>query len=417
MKTLESDIDIKNLDKSDWKSYKFEKIAKSIGERVEPTKTDLDIYVGLEHLDSDSIHIKRFGKREDVSGTKLRCYPGDVIFGRRRAYQRKAAIVEFDGFCSAHSLVLRANPDVIDHKLFPFFLHSDTFMHRAVDISVGSLSPTINWGTLKNEEFLLPPKDQQARLAELLWAADYSQEGLSKLILSLTQQLNSYIKEVITSSIVKRPNELISAKSPFQTKWIDAQYPKGWKSFKLMDVVSNYQNGFAEGKRDENGIPQLRMNNVTRSGRIDLSSIEMIPNDRNIDRYMIEENDVLFCNTNSEDLVGKSILANSLITGFTFSNHFTRLRPNDELITPKFLHTWLKYHFDIGLFERRCTKWIGQAAIQTENLLSLYIVLPPLDEQIIAEKKVRQLEQAIELAEIRLQISKQLQKSLINQIF
>jgi type I restriction enzyme S subunit len=163
---------LQNLDKSTWQKFPFGEIAKSIGERVDPTKTDLETYVGLEHIDPESLHIKRFGKREDVSGTKLRCYPGDIIFGRRRAYQRKAAICEFDGFCSAHALVLRANPEVIDPKLFPFFLHSDQFMHRAIDISVGGLSPTINWTKLKTQEFLLPPKDQQAKLAELLWAAD-----------------------------------------------------------------------------------------------------------------------------------------------------------------------------------------------------------------------------------------------------
>ncbi|MBE0435993.1 MAG: restriction endonuclease subunit S [Methylomicrobium sp.] len=95
-----------------------------------------------------------------------------MIFGRRRAYQRKAAIATTDGFCSAHALVLRANTEVIDPQLFPFFLHSDAFMHRAVDISVGSLSPTINWGTLKHQQFMLPPKDQQAKLAELFWAMD-----------------------------------------------------------------------------------------------------------------------------------------------------------------------------------------------------------------------------------------------------
>lgn len=167
-----SQLSLNNLDKSNWQKLPFGEIAQSISERVEPTNTNLETYVGLEHIDPESIHIKRFGKREDVSGTKLRCYPGDVIFGRRRAYQRKAAICEFDGFCSAHSLVLRAIPEVIDPKLFPFFLHSDQFMHRAVDISVGGLSPTINWTKLKKEEFLLPPKDQQAKLAELLWAAD-----------------------------------------------------------------------------------------------------------------------------------------------------------------------------------------------------------------------------------------------------
>ena len=149
-----SPLSLNNLDKSTWQRLPFGEIAQSIGERVDPTSTDLETYVGLEHIDPESLHIKRFGKREDVSGQKLRCYPGDVIFGRRRAYQRKAAICEFDGFCSAHSLVLRAIPKVIDPKLFPFFLHSDQFMHRAVDISVGGLSPTINWTKLKKEEFL-----------------------------------------------------------------------------------------------------------------------------------------------------------------------------------------------------------------------------------------------------------------------
>jgi type I restriction enzyme, S subunit len=165
-------LDLRNIDRSSWSKFRFDQIANSISERVEPKDTNLDIYVGLEHLDPRTIHIRRTGKPSDVEGTKLKFYKGDVIFGRRRAYQRKAALADFNGICSAHSLVLRANPEVIDPNLFPFFLHSDLFMHRAIDISVGSLSPTINWGTLKNQEFLLPPKDQQAKLAELLWAGD-----------------------------------------------------------------------------------------------------------------------------------------------------------------------------------------------------------------------------------------------------
>ena len=183
-------INLNQLDKSTWQKYRFEQIAKSITERVDPNNTDLDVYIGLEHIDAESIHIKRTGTRDDVNGQKLRCYPGDVIFGRRRAYQRKAAIATVDGFCSAHSLVLRANADVIDPKLFPFFLHSDAFMHRAIDISVGSLSPTINWGTLKHQEFLLPPKDQQAKLAELLWAMDevVEKELRLKEVLKSTRQ-------------------------------------------------------------------------------------------------------------------------------------------------------------------------------------------------------------------------------------
>ncbi|PSV50528.1 restriction endonuclease subunit S [Photobacterium sp. GB-1] len=172
---------IDSLDKSNWKSYRFDEIAKNISERVDPNNTDLEVYVGLEHLDSNTIHIKRHGTPNDVNGQKLKFYKGDIIFGRRRAYLRKAGVAETDGFCSAHALVLRANPEIILPELFPFFMHSNSFMHKAIDISVGSLSPTINWGTLKLQEFLLPPKDIQVKLVTLFECLDSVRCGENKI--------------------------------------------------------------------------------------------------------------------------------------------------------------------------------------------------------------------------------------------
>ncbi|WP_423223955.1 restriction endonuclease subunit S [Candidatus Amarolinea aalborgensis] len=154
-----------------WRTVRFDQIADNIAERVEPAQADTDIYVGLEHLDPDSLRLRRWGTPADVEGTKLRFYPGDVIFGRRRAYQRKLAVAEFEGICSAHAMVLRARPDVCLPEFLPFFLQSDRFFERAMAISVGSLSPTINWKTLAVQEFPLPPLDEQRRIAEILWAA------------------------------------------------------------------------------------------------------------------------------------------------------------------------------------------------------------------------------------------------------
>ncbi|SIN66220.1 restriction endonuclease subunit S [Algoriphagus halophilus] len=193
--TLEK-INLNHLDKSTWESFRFEEIAQKISKTVDPNSTTLETYVGLEHIDPDDIHIRRFGSPDDVSGGKLKCYPGDVIFGKRRAYQRKAAIADFEGICSAHAFVFRANPEVIDPKLFPFFLHSDQFMHRMVDISVGGLSPTINWGDLKHQEFLLPPKSEQARLAELLWAMDEVIEREREVLNSFSLLKQSKIREL-----------------------------------------------------------------------------------------------------------------------------------------------------------------------------------------------------------------------------
>ena len=219
METVTEKIDLKNLDKSNWTTFKFEEIAQKISKTIKPEEAEVDIYVGLEHLDREDIHIRRKGVPADVKGGKLRCYPGDIIFGKRRAYQRKAAIVDFDGICSAHAFVFRANSDVLDPKLFPFFLHSDQFMHRMVDISVGGLSPTINWGDLKNQEFLLPPKDQQAQLAKLLWAMDDVIEREKEVLNKIELSYLSYSKFIFsTGKGVKKElskiGKLIMGQSP-----------------------------------------------------------------------------------------------------------------------------------------------------------------------------------------------------------
>lgn len=160
------------FDRTGWKSLPFGAFAESIGERAEPKDAQEEIYVGLEHLDPQCLHIRRWGKGSDVIGGKLRFRKGDIIFGKRRAYQRKLAVAEFGGICSAHAMVIRARPDKVLPEFLPFLMMSDRFMNRAVEISVGSLSPTINWKTLKLETFDLPPLDQQRRIAEILWAVD-----------------------------------------------------------------------------------------------------------------------------------------------------------------------------------------------------------------------------------------------------
>ena len=161
-----------HIDKTHWKKYRFDEMVQNISERVEPSQTDLDMYVGLEHIDPDTLHLSRHGHPSDVEGIKLRFYKGAIIFGRRRAYQRKTALATTDGICSAHAMVVRAKEDVVDPMFLPFLFHSKNFIDMAITTSVGGLSPTINWKDIAKQEFLLSPKAEQKRLAELLWAAD-----------------------------------------------------------------------------------------------------------------------------------------------------------------------------------------------------------------------------------------------------
>jgi type I restriction enzyme S subunit len=180
------------LKKDKWELVKFEKLVYNVSERVEPNDTSLNKYIGLEHLDSGKIKIKRYGAPSEVIGTKLIIYKGDIIFGKRRAYQRKAAIADFDAICSAHSMVLRANEKNIVKDYLLAFIHSDLFMNRAVEISEGSLSPTIKWKTLANQIFPLPPLEEQKQIATLFQSIETAMEqvdGQEKNLKALQKNL------------------------------------------------------------------------------------------------------------------------------------------------------------------------------------------------------------------------------------
>lgn len=187
------------FDRKGWRRLPFGAFADSINERVEPADAADEPYVGLDDLDSGDLHIRRWGKGSDVIGTKLRFRKGDIIFGRRRAYQRKLAVAEFDGICSAHAMVVRAKPAIVIPEFLPFLMMSDRFMKRAVDISVGSLSPTINWTTLKSEEFDLPPLDQQHGIARIL-AAGTEQE---RLLGEMTSRLHALRNALVEAAVKK----------------------------------------------------------------------------------------------------------------------------------------------------------------------------------------------------------------------
>ncbi|MBI3301964.1 MAG: restriction endonuclease subunit S [Deltaproteobacteria bacterium] len=158
--------------------------------------------------------------------------------------------------------------------------------------------------------------------------------------------------------------------------------PNGWRWVRLGEVVREARGGFACGERDETGVIQLRMNNVTPRGQFDRSSFVRVPADPStLAVYRLEAGDVRFNNTNSTDLVGKTALFRGHEEPIVFSNHFTRLRTMAERLSPAFLALWLQAQWQQGFFAKICNRWIGQSAVQRDKLLALEILLPPLSEQ------------------------------------
>lgn len=147
---------------------KFGDVAQHISERVNPSPGDEQKYIGLEHLDSGSLRIQRWGSEILLKGQKLAIKKGDILFAKRNAYLKRVAIAPFDGIFSAHGMVIRPVGGQVLPDFLPFFMQSDAFMNRAIAISEGSLSPTIKWKTLASQEFEFPPLESQKASLRLL---------------------------------------------------------------------------------------------------------------------------------------------------------------------------------------------------------------------------------------------------------
>ena len=174
--------------------YRFDQIAINSIEKKKPVEEDRFTYIGLEHLDSGSLTVSRYGSDVAPVGEKLIMHKGDVLFGKRRAYQKKVAIAPFDGIFSAHGMVLRPREEVVDKGFFPLFISSDYFLNAAIQISVGSLSPTINWKDLRELEFELPDLEIQRKLSDVLWAIINTTEAYKRLIAVSDELVKSQFK-------------------------------------------------------------------------------------------------------------------------------------------------------------------------------------------------------------------------------
>lgn len=156
---------------------------------------------------------------------------------------------------------------------------------------------------------------------------------------------------------------------------------KHWPRLALKNMLEDAKLGFACGARDPSGVVQLRMNNVTTDGKMRWDELVRVPRPKKMDSYLLNPGDVLFNNTNSVDLVGKTALFTGYSEPVVFSNHFTRLRVKKDMVRPEYLAFWLWLQWHEGLFAEGCNRWVGQAAFNRKKLLTLCVPLPPIAEQ------------------------------------
>ena len=351
--------------------FKFEDIAFNSTQKKKPVDQDKYTYLGLEHLDPDSIYVTRFGAEIAPKGDKLIMKKGDVLFGKRRAYQKKVAIAPFDGIFSAHGMVLRPKEEVIDKDFFPMFIKSDYFLDAAIQISVGSLSPTINWRDLKELEFELPSLGEQRKLAEVLWAIYDMKDKYKKLISATDELVKSHFFQMIGTP----------------------KYNHNNYSVRAIGEISELLNGYAfKSKKYVNaGIKVIRIANVQKGYVVDVDpQYYPVETESEIKDYMLNEGDILISLTGNVGRVG--LLPGSMCPA-ALNQRVGCLRPNKSIISRVFMFATL----NMDNFEADCieaSNGSAQLNMSTEWLKKYEILVPPFAVQEKFSDFVNQIEKS-----------------------
>lgn len=333
--------------------YRFEDIAINSTEKKKPVESDKKHYLGLEHLDSETFKVSRFGSEVAPIGDKLIMKKGDVLFGKRRAYQKKVAIAPFDGIFSAHGMVLRPKEDVIDKHFFPLFIASDYFLDAAIKISVGSLSPTINWRDLKELKFNLPELNEQKKLAEVLWQIVDTMESYKKLLAKTDEMVKAKFVEMFGDPVLN-PYKI-------QTK-------------KMKDVapVESY-----------NGVVDLIEDKVW------LLNLDMIESNTGkiIERNCVFEKDLgnSVWKFNTENVLYSKLrpYLNKVIvpdmSGYA-TTELLPLKPNTNFITKKFLDVLLRHDSFVSYINSK-TAGTKMPRVSMDIFRNFDVIIPPLESQ------------------------------------
>ena len=334
--------------------YRFDQIAENSTAKKKPEESDRDRYVGLEHLDPGTLEVTRWGAEVTPKGDKLLMKKGDVLFGRRRAYQKKVGIAPFDGIFSAHGMVLRPKTDVVDPTFFPFFISSDMFLDEAIRVSVGSLSPTANWKDLRTLEFNLPSLGKQRELAGILSEAEQLKGHYRSLLAACDDVVKSQFVEMFggLNSTDLRP---------------------------LKDVCSIITDGTHQPpKFVDRGIPFLFVSNIT-SDAIDYETNKFISvedYEQLIRRTPIEVGDVLVSAVGS---FGHPAIVED-DRPFCFQRHIAYLKPRHDLIDSSYLHAALLSEGSQRYMDR-CAKGAAQRTVTLKSFKEMKVPLPPFSTQ------------------------------------
>jgi type I restriction enzyme, S subunit len=384
--------------KDGWTTVAFGEVVRLSTERSNKSESDgFEWFIGLEHLEPGDLRIRGRGDIADGTTFTRVFRPGQVLFGKRRAYQRKVAVADFSGVCSGDIYVFEPKDDGLLPELLPFICQTDAFFEHAVGTSAGSLSPRTNWSSLAGFEFALPPIEEQRRIARILTSAN-----------ALRMRLDDLAR---ASEAVERAASLREFSETSHGITPSAWKPTQWDLAPLASLVaadSPICYGIVQvGNYVKDGVPTLAIKdldgdfvkNVHRTS----NSVETTYR-----RSRVVPGDVLL---SIKGTVGEVAVVPSHFQG-NISRDLARLRLDTDHINPRFfLHLYRS-----PMYQRYVTSVVvgtTRAELSIGALRKLAVPLPDLADQGAIVRRLDQLVSATAAARQRAEIAARLLRRLI----
>lgn len=360
-----------------WRTALLEDVAQVLGGGT-PSRTEKSYFGGgiawATPTDITKLDQLYIGKtKETVSETGLRnsstklMQPGAVLLTSRATIGFTA--VATVPICTNQGFInFICGPDLVPEYL-AYWL--GTQKAKMIQHAGGTTFKEIARGTLRKFEIPVPPLPEQRRIVDLLSRA----EGIVRL----------------RREAEKKAAELIPAL--FNDMFGDpATNPKGWPVSTLGEAIKSADYGSStKASDDDSDVPLIRMGNVSYEGTLNLSALKFVNLPaKEVEKYRLQQGDILFNRTNSKDLVGKTGLWNDSREAIAAS-YFIRLRVHPDKLRPCYLWVFMNSkHMKRVLFDT-ARGAIGQANINSKELKAFKIALPPLDLQVSFMAKIDQV--------------------------
>lgn len=351
------------------KQLKFGQIARKKSARIgDPKHSKYDRYVGLEHLESGELVVRKWGSTKDVSSGMQLFKRNDILFSRRNTYLKRVSVALFDGVCSGDIIVLEPILEHIVEGFLPIFMQYEEFQNRVVSWSAGAFSKRIKWDQLADLEIWIPSKEEQLRMVEVVWSIHSHQEKIEHLGNTTNRLKRGLLEELLTKGI--RHNSFKNTEL--------GPVPETWNIVELGSILTETKYGLSAKLKDEGEYPVIKMDDLV-DGTVSFEGGKFVDlDDDEARRYRLEFGDVLFNRTNSIEHVGRTGTF-KLAGSYLFASYLILLRPNKKMVLSDYLTYYLN-HFNDKV-KTLATPAIQQVNINASNLRQLKLAIPPVEEQ------------------------------------